>query len=95
MTNATMSDSLPVVIDTLKGILDEHGPLVLGNALRKLGWEGRELDKVVEASILEEIHQHDLFDTQADLFEYNGEKLSDNEIVHREQMDDASNDEVW
>jgi len=110
-----MADSLPIVMDTIKGVLDEHGPLVLANALRKLGWEGRELDKVVEANTLEEIHQHDLFDTQADLkvhapnwcgteaanrsldslHDYNGEHLTTEEIVHREQMGDASDDEVW
>lgn len=95
MSNQTMSDSLPAVIDTIKGILDDHGPLVLSNALRKLGWEGRDLDKVAEQVILDEVHQHDLFDTQSDLHDYNGEKLTTDEIVHREQLDEARDDEVW
>ena len=63
MSNQTMSGSLPQVVDTLKGVLDNHGPLVLATALRRLGWEGSDLDSIMEKVILDEIHEQDLFGT--------------------------------
>ena len=85
----TMSDRLPAVAAALEGLVNEHGILIIASALRQLGWEGRDLDQVVEDSIMEEMRQDESF-TPKEVHEYNGEMRTENEIRTLEAADDMN-----
>jgi len=51
----TLSDQVPAVAAALEELIKDNGILVLAAALRKVGWEGRDLDQAVEDSVMEEL----------------------------------------
>jgi hypothetical protein len=57
----TMSDSLPVVVDTLKDLIDTYGIVTLAIGLNKVGWSGRDLDELLIHESMEEVSQLNLF----------------------------------
>lgn len=56
-----MSDSLPVVVDTLKDLIDTYGIVTLAIGLNKVGWSGRDLDELLIHESMEEVSQLNLF----------------------------------
>ncbi len=92
VSKQTMSDSLPVVVDTLEKLIEDHGILSVANGLRRIGWEGRELDDLVIAENMKELPQIELFPSRNELHEYNGGLHTEEEIRQEEARDEIIRD---